>query len=141
MYKHLLRYDKHKAKGYVYFGDWLVPSNLTPLQWAIDNPKSLIETQKTRSASLVRDVVLKFFKKGSLNIPFGLFRFDLTQNSCFTAIQLSSFSNSALETEEVLILKGTFFSVAGIEKDDDNITVISLVNVPADENVLLTATS
>jgi len=140
MYKHLLRYDKHKAKGYVYCGDWLLPSDLTLFQWAIDNPNSLIETQRTRSASLVRDVALKFFKADFLKTPFGLFRFDLTQKSCFTTIQLSSFSNSALE-EEVLILKGTFFSVTGIEKGDDNIPVISLVNVPADENVLLTATS
>jgi hypothetical protein len=139
MYTHLLRYDKHRVKGYVYCGGWLPPSDLTFFQWAIDNPNSLVETQTTRSASLVRDVALNFFKKDPLGVPFALFRFNFTQKSCFTAIQLSSFSNNALE--EVLILKGTFFSVTGIEKDDNNITVISLVNVPADENVLLTATS
>lgn len=138
MYKHLLHYDKHRVQGHLYRGSVLQPKDLTFFQWAANHPNSLLEIQRIMSTSLSSAIAVQFLQHHSASGQRGLFQFDLNQKPCFTAIQIDSLSQFPDENE-ALILTGTFFSVTRIEKRDDNVTVISFVNVPVDESVLLTA--
>jgi hypothetical protein len=64
-----------------------------------------------------------------------LFDFEFDKE-CFTALDVQSFSIYPLE-EEVHILPGTFFEVTQIRKDK-GVTIISLKNVPVNNDILST---
>lgn len=100
----------------------------------MDHPNSLLEIRRMTPTCLNLEKAIQFTRSSAPRI---LFQFDLTKKRCSTAIDVSSFSDFPDE-EEVLILPGTFFSVTEIIQDDD-MTVISLVNVPVDKSILSTA--
>jgi hypothetical protein len=137
MYKHLLQYDKFNFQGCTYTNLQLSEKDFKLFQWAFTHPHSLLELRTFTETLMPRQSSLHYLQNLSRDSNYNgfvLFEFKFLER-CFTAIDAQSFSIFKQE-KEVYILSGTFFKVTDIREDNDGFTVISLVNVPVNKDVL-----
>ena len=132
MYNNLLCYDKQRVKGRLYRDGRISPKDLNLFRWALNHHHCLLETTKFFSTTLQHNNTICLMSNEDA-FERCLLQFDLPQQTCFTVIDISQFNVFQGETE-VLIVPGTFFSVTEMKKTDDNITIITLINVPVDES-------